>query len=56
MRFSPKFLAFFILLLPTETAIVLFVHDSFVRPFVGDVLVVALIVFFVRTFSTASPI
>ncbi|MBQ2903691.1 MAG: DUF2809 domain-containing protein [Clostridia bacterium] len=40
----------FALLLAIEILIALFVHDSFVRPFVGDILVVVLICAFLRIF------
>lgn len=45
------FLAF-ILILAMEVYIALFVHDAFVRPYVGDALVVVVIYFFVRIFIT----
>ncbi len=35
-----------------ETLIALFVHDAFVRPYMGDVLVVVLVYCFVRIFIT----
>ena len=38
----------FILLFATEIIIALFVHDSFVRPYIGDVLVVMLVCAFLR--------
>lgn len=38
------------MLLAAEIIIALFVHDSFVRPYVGDVLVVAVICAFLRIF------
>ena len=44
------YLIIFILLLTIEILIALFVHDSFVRPFVGDILVVVLICAFLRIF------
>lgn len=40
----------FLLLLLTEVCIALFVHDGFVRPYLGDVLVTVLICAFVRMF------
>lgn len=40
----------FITLLMTEVFIALFVHDSFVRPYIGDVLVVGVICAFLRIF------
>ena len=41
------FLAF-LLLLAIEVFIALFIHDNFVRPYIGDVLVVVTLYFFVR--------
>ena len=38
------------MLLATEVFIGLFIHDGFVRPFIGDVLVVILIYTFIRIF------
>lgn len=38
------------LLLTVEVLIALFVHDNFIRPYVGDVLVVIVIYTFVRVF------
>lgn len=43
------FLAF-ILLLTVEIFIALFVHDRFVRPYIGDVLVVMVLYFLIRIF------
>lgn len=40
----------FIVLLATEILIALFVHDGFVRPYIGDVLVVGVICAFLRIF------
>lgn len=40
----------FILLFSVEVLIALFVHDSFIRPFVGDILVVMLVCAFLRIF------
>lgn len=42
--------ALFLALLATEVCIALFVHDAFVRPYVGDVLVTVLICAFARIF------
>lgn len=44
------YLIIFLLLLLTEVLIALFVHDSFIRPYLGDVLVVAVICAFLRVF------
>ena len=43
-------LATFLLLLGIEVLIAVFVHDNFVRPYVGDMLVVAVVYFFLRIF------
>lgn len=40
----------FLALLFTEALIALFVHDNFVRPYIGDALVVIVLYFFVRIF------
>lgn len=44
------YILLFILLFAIEVLIALFVHDSFVRPFIGDVLVVMLVCAFLRIF------
>lgn len=49
-RFSFKYLFLTLLLLAVEIFIALFVDDDFVRPFVGDALVVILIYCFLRIF------
>lgn len=43
-------LALFLTILVIEVLIALFIHDSFIRPYVGDVLVVAVVYFFLRIF------
>lgn len=43
------YIIIFVLLFAIEVAIAIFIHDDFVRPFVGDVLVVMLICAFLRT-------
>ena len=40
----------FVLLFAIEVAIAVFVHDKFIRPFVGDILVVMLVCAFLRIF------
>lgn len=42
-------------ILSLEIVIAYFVHDNFVRPFIGDVLVVILIYVFVQTFTKLPP-
>ncbi|WP_420361325.1 DUF2809 domain-containing protein [Enterocloster hominis (ex Hitch et al. 2024)] len=44
------YLTAFIILFLIEAAIALWVHDRFVRPYIGDVLVVVLVYVFVRIF------
>lgn len=48
MRKRLLHLVLFLLLLSIEALIALFVHDSFVRPYMGDVLAVAVVYFFLR--------
>ena len=48
--FNLKYLALTVTLFAVEICIALFVKDKLIRPFVGDVLVVALIYCFVRIF------
>lgn len=43
-------LILFLILLTAEVLIALFVHDRFVRPYLGDVLVVIVLYFFLRIF------
>ncbi len=50
IHFSPKYFYGTVLLLTIEVLIAQFMHDQFIRPFVGDVLVVILIYSFVRAF------
>ena len=52
--FRPKYLLLTITLFLVEFCIAVFVKDRFIRPFVGDVLVVVLIYCFVRTFTNFS--
>lgn len=47
---------FTVILFITEVLIALFLHDSFVRPYVGDFLVVILIYCFVKNFLNISVI
>lgn len=50
MRFSGGYFRLFLLLLAVEISIAIWVHDDFVRPYIGDVLVVGLVYCFVRSF------
>lgn len=53
LRFNIYYLLLTLLLFGTEVLIALFVHDAFVRPYVGDFLVVMLVYCFVRSFVEA---
>ncbi|CAM3840222.1 DUF2809 domain-containing protein [Flavobacterium branchiophilum] len=48
--FNASYLYFAVLLFITEVCIAVFVHDSFVRPYLGDVLVVILLYCFFKIF------
>jgi len=50
LTFNKNYFAFFILIFTIETLIAIYVHDNFVRPYLGDVLVVILIYCFVKSF------
>ena len=50
LLFRPRYLLLTLILLVTEVLIALYVHDGFVRPYLGDVLVVMLVYCFLRTF------
>lgn len=50
IRFHKVYFALAVLLFVVETLIALFVRDSFVRPYLGDVLVVILMYCFIKSF------
>jgi hypothetical protein len=50
LTFNKKYFGLAVLIFFTEVLIALFVHDHFVRPYVGDVLVVILIYCFTKAF------
>ncbi|SER07416.1 ribosomal maturation YjgA family protein [Pedobacter rhizosphaerae] len=50
LTFNHKFLILFLVILLAEILIGKYLHDPFIRPFGGDVLVVVLIYAFLRTF------
>lgn len=56
LRFSPMYFALTIVLFIVEVLIALYLHDKFVRPYVGDFLVVILLYCFVRSFLQAPVI
>lgn len=55
-RFNPRFFLLTLVLFVIEVLIAVYVHDNFVRPYVGDYLVVMLIYCALRTFINASPL
>ncbi|MFV5697936.1 DUF2809 domain-containing protein [Flavobacterium sp. ZT3R17] len=50
LTFNKNYFGFAILIFLIEVLIALFVHDRFVRPYLGDVLVVILIYCFLKSF------
>ncbi len=48
MKINKRYLSAFFILLTIEVFIALFVHDNFIRPYIGDVLVVIVIYTFIR--------
>ena len=54
-KFSRHYLVAFIALFLIEMVIAIFVHDDFVRPLVGDILVVVLIYCLLRSFWKIPP-
>ncbi len=54
LTFRVRYFIIAVLLFITEVLIALYVHDAFVRPYVGDFLVVMLLYCFVRSFVNAS--
>ncbi|MBX2916674.1 MAG: DUF2809 domain-containing protein [Cyclobacteriaceae bacterium] len=50
LKFNKNYFGLTILLFIAEVLIALFLHDNFVRPYMGDVLVVILIYCFVKSF------
>lgn len=54
MRFNKKYFLAFCLLLVIEVGIAVFINDTIIRPFIGDLLVVILMYCFVRAFTKFS--
>lgn len=54
LTFNKFYFTLFILLLAIEILIALFVHDNFIRPYIGDALVVILIYCFLKSFLKIS--
>jgi hypothetical protein len=55
LKFHPKYFYTTVILFLVEVFIGVFVHDAWIRPFVGDVLVVILIYCFVKSFWQIRP-
>ena len=49
-RLNMKYLCAFIAVFIIEAIIAVYIHDNFIRPYLGDVLVVVLIYCFIKTF------
>lgn len=56
LKFNLRFFIVFIILLLLEICIGIFVHDTFIRPFVGDVLSVCVIYTFIRIFYSGNVV
>ena len=54
LLFNKYYLFSFILLFLTEVYIAIYVHDTIIRPYIGDVLVVILIYCFIKSFISIS--
>ncbi|MGL5765840.1 MAG: DUF2809 domain-containing protein [Sarcina sp.] len=50
LKLNHKYLIAFIVLLSVEVFIALFVKDNFIRPYVGDILVVVVLYVFIKSF------
>ena len=53
LTFNVRYFVIAFLLFVTEVFIALYIHDNFIRPYLGDFLVVILLYCFVRTFLQA---
>ena len=51
MKFNRKYFIAFLVILFVELIIALYIKDNFIRPFIGDVLVIALMYSFIRSFT-----
>ena len=50
LQFNKNYFLIFLLIIIIEILIALFIHDSFIRPYFGDLLVVILIYCFIKSF------
>lgn len=56
IRFNGRWFVIFLLLFLVEVLIALFVNDRFIRPYGGDIIVVILIYYFLKTFIDTKPL
>lgn len=56
LRFDWKSFVVFVALFVGEVLIAVFIHDGIVRPYMGDVLVVIMIYYFVKAFFRVKPL
>ena len=54
LKFNSRYFALALLILVVEILIAIFVHDSFIRPYIGDLLVVIFIYCFLKSFVSLS--
>lgn len=54
--FRPEYFVGFIALLVIEILISIYVHDTIIRPYIGDLLVVILIYAFIKSFIATPPL
>lgn len=55
-KFDKKSFCIAIIIFIIEVLIALYIHDQIIRPFVGDILVVIFIYYFIKAFLTIRPI
>ena len=53
-KFNSRYFALALLILVVEILIAIYVHDSFIRPYIGDLLVVIFIYCFLKSFVSLS--
>lgn len=56
MRFHTGYFIKTMVVFTVEVFIALFVHDAFIRPYVGDVIAVAFVYYFLRTFLSCKAV
>jgi len=56
LRFNLRYFTLMLVIFAVEVCIALFVHDNFIRPFVGDIIVVWFVYYFIRAFVNCKPI